>query len=78
MHFAEVEEMASVAVLDIDRELSLLNTSEAAALLHVHPNTLRRWSDLGLLASYRINPRGDRRFLRDEVLRFLNEYSAFR
>jgi len=49
----------------------LLTVSEASELLHVHANTLRRWNDAGLLASYRIGSRGDRRFWRDDVMRFL-------
>ena len=49
----------------------LLTIREVARLLHVHPNTLRRWSNLGKIKAYRINERGDRRFKRDEVARFL-------
>jgi excisionase family DNA binding protein len=45
----------------------LLSTSEAADLLCVHPNTLRRWADANLLRSFRIGPRRDRRFLRQDV-----------
>jgi excisionase family DNA binding protein len=45
-----------------------LTTSEAAEMLHVHCNTLRRWSDTGLLRSYRISSRGDRRLLRTDVI----------
>lgn len=36
-------------------------------MLCVHPNTLRRWSDSNLLRSFRIGPRRDRRFLRQDV-----------
>jgi excisionase family DNA binding protein len=50
---------------------ALLTVGEASELLHVHANTLRRWNDAGLLASYRIGSRGDRRFWRDDVIRFL-------
>ena len=52
----------------------LLTISEAAEFLHVHTNTLRRWSDASLLASYRICSRGDRRFLREDILRFVADY----
>lgn len=45
----------------------LLNVREVAELLHVHPNTVRQWSDGGLIRSYRIGPRGDRRFSLAEV-----------
>lgn len=49
----------------------LLTTSEAAYLLRVSVNTIRKWSDSGLLASYKIGPRGDRRFKRTEMMDYL-------
>ena len=53
--------------------LRLLTTGEAAELLHVHPNTLRKWSDNGLLKAYRLGDRRDRRFDLEEITRFLSE-----
>jgi excisionase family DNA binding protein len=50
---------------------SLLTVKEAARLLHVHPNTVRRWHDIGLLSAYRVGPRGDRRFRLEDIERFL-------
>ena len=50
---------------------SLLTVREAARLLHVHPNTVRRWHDMGLLLGYRVGPRGDRRFKLADIERFL-------
>ena len=50
---------------------NLLTASELADLLNVHINTVRRWSDSGILKSYRLGPRGDRRFRMDDVNRFL-------
>ena len=49
----------------------LLTTSGVARMLNLHINTVRRWSDRGILKPYRIGPRGDRRFTRDDVIRFL-------
>ena len=49
----------------------MLTTSGVAHLLHLHNNTVRRWSDQGIFKPYRIGPRGDRRFLRDDVINFL-------
>jgi excisionase family DNA binding protein len=47
---------------------SMMTTSEVAKLLYVHINTVRRWSDQGILKPYRIGPRGDRRFMRDDIM----------
>ena len=50
----------------------LLGVREAAELLGVHANTLRRWSSRGLLKSYRVGPRGDRRFRQEDLDAFLD------
>jgi len=50
----------------------LLSISEVAKLLHVHPNTVRNWTNKGMLRTYRLGSRGDRRFALDDVLEFLN------
>jgi excisionase family DNA binding protein len=50
----------------------MFTTRELAKFLNVHINTVRRWSDQGLIKSYRIGPRGDRRFSKDDVLIFLS------
>lgn len=57
---------------------SLLTVREVAQLLHIHNNTVRRWSDEGLLKTYRISRRGDRRFKREDVNRFLDSNSSNR
>lgn len=49
----------------------MLSTAEVSRLLHVHPNTLRRWSDNGIIKTYRIGPRADRRFRQDDIDDFL-------
>jgi excisionase family DNA binding protein len=53
---------------NIDKQSSsMLTVREVSQLLHVHSNTLRRWTDQGILKAYRIGPRGDRRFRAEDV-----------
>ena len=47
-----------------------LSTSQAAQALGVSLGTIRRWSDMGHLQSYR-TPGGQRRFSQDQIDRFL-------
>jgi len=48
-------------------EKTVLTVSEAAAMLNAHPNSVRRWADMGLLPSFRIGLRGDRRFRVEDI-----------
>ncbi|MDP2730358.1 MAG: helix-turn-helix domain-containing protein [Dehalococcoidales bacterium] len=52
-----------------------MTSSGVANMLNVHINTVRRWSNQGILKAYRIGPRGDRRFMRDDVVQILNSQS---
>ena len=54
---------------DID---PMLTTSEVAHILSVHINTVRRWSNQGILKAYRIGSRGDRRFRREDIASFFS------
>ncbi len=54
-----------------NRKDGMLTTSDVARLLNTHVNTVRRWSDQRLLKAYRIGPRGDRRFKREDIDSFL-------
>ena len=58
-------------ISDMEELGSLLSTSQVARLLNVHVNTIRRWSKHGILKTYRINTRGDRRFNREDVFNLL-------
>jgi len=51
----------------------MLPVREVARLLHIHGNTVRRWSEQGIIVAYRINRRGDRRFRRQDIARLLSE-----
>ena len=46
---------------------NMLTIKEVSQLLQVHSNTLRRWSDQGVIKACRIGPRGDRRFRPEDV-----------
>ena len=54
--------------------MRMFTVQEVAAALHVHPNTVRHWSDEGLLKTSRIGPRGDRRFSWEDIDSFLNHW----
>ena len=56
----------------------LLKVKEASEILSVHPNTIRVWSDDGLLPTYRIGPRRDRRFKLEDIESLLKQQSSFR
>jgi excisionase family DNA binding protein len=71
------EEMGKDMTND-DHMDDMLTVREVAQLLHVHPNTLRRWCNSGRIKAYRITPRGDRRFKREEIARFLAQFNSDR
>jgi excisionase family DNA binding protein len=48
-----------------------LSTSQAARALGVSLGTIRRWSDMGHLESYR-TPGGQRRFSREQIDQFVS------
>jgi excisionase family DNA binding protein len=57
------------------RHNNMLIASDVSRLLNVHINTVRRWTNKGLLKAYRIGPRGDRRFRPEDITSFLIEQS---
>ena len=56
---------------DIRSNREMLTINDVSRLLHVHPNSVRRWANHGLLKTYRVGLRGDRRFRPDDVEDFL-------
>ena len=53
------------------RKSPMLTTSDVAHLLNVHINTVRRWGNRGVIKAYRVGPRGDRRFRREDIANLL-------
>ena len=53
----------------------MLTVSDVARLLSIHINTVRRWSNQGILKAYRIGSRGDRRFRQEDITNFLSQKS---
>ena len=62
----------------ITENVKLMTVQEAAGMLHVHTNTLRRWSDEGKISSLRINSRGDRRYMEQDVVHFLQNFNPWK
>ena len=54
----------------------MLTVREVARLLHIHSNTVRRWSDQKIIKACRITQRGDRRFRREDIAHFLAELNV--
>ena len=58
-----------------ERETRFLTVSQAAQLLDVHQNTIRHWSDRGIIRAVWL-PTGQRRFELTEVERVRKGYFA--
>lgn len=51
----------------------LLTIAQAAKILNVHVNTIRRWSNKGVLKTYRLGSRGDRRLKQGDINKLLRK-----
>ena len=49
----------------------IMTTSEVADFLKIHVGSVRKWSRTGKLKGYRLGDRGDWRYLRVDVIAFL-------
>ncbi len=58
----------------VTSEKQVLTVSEAAAMLNAHPNSIRRWAEIGLLPYFRLGTRGDRRFRREDLERLVESW----
>ena len=63
-------------MLSDNQLVPLLTVREASRLLYINSNTLRRWSDRGIIKAYRVNHRGDRRYRPQDIDNLLSELKA--
>jgi len=65
-------------MLERSRDFGMLTITDVAQRLCVHPNTVRQWTNKGLLHAYRLGPRRDRRFKGEDVDSFIqhNGYNS--
>ncbi len=62
---------AAVSCASKKAQTSPMSIAGVAAILGVHPNTIRRWSDDGLIPCVRLGPRQDRRFEPQRVMEMM-------
>ena len=55
----------------------MLTMREACRLLNVHGNTLRRWSEMGLIKAYRVGIGQHRRFRTEDIAALVVEQTKF-
>ena len=55
-----------------DKMPELISLQEACDILKCHPNPLRQWDNKGILAAIRFGERKDRRYKKDDIMKFLN------
>lgn len=60
-----------------DKNLSalpnILTLQQACDALNCHPNTLRKWDNKDLLKAMRFGTRRDRRYRKQDIIKFLNK-----
>lgn len=57
------------------RTVKLLKIRQAAEMLGVNPETLRRWDKSGKLKAIVISERGDRRYKKEDIERLVKKLS---
>lgn len=53
------------------KKIKLLRISEAAEMLGVNTETLRRWDNKHILNAVKLGTRGDRRYKREDLEKFI-------
>ena len=58
---------------DSSETTGMLSVKDVSRLLNIHGDTVRRWSDLGILATFRTGRRGDRKFKAEDIFALIVE-----
>ena len=59
----------------VEKEAGWLDVRTVARMLGVHENTVRRWSNLGMLTAYRMGVGiGRRKFKREDVEKYISDH----
>ncbi len=69
-------EVSGICCMSKNDENKLLKIREAAEFLGVNPETLRRWDNDDILPAIIVSPRGDRRYRKEDLERFLEKNRA--
>ena len=56
-----------------ERARDMLSPCDVARLLHLHINTVRRWSNRGIIKTQRVGIRGDRVYSWEDIARFVEK-----
>ena len=57
--------------MSIKKVEEIITLKEACEILHCHPNTLRNWDNNGFLKAIHFGSRGDRRYYKKDIVKFL-------
>ncbi len=61
--------------LSLDKLPEILTLKQACEILNCHANTLRKWDNNGFLKAIRFGARKDRRYRKEDIVKFLNAQS---
>jgi hypothetical protein len=64
---------AAVSSASPKAQTSPMSIAGVAAILGLHPNTVRRYSDEGLIPCFRLGPRQDRRFEPQRIMEMMHK-----
>lgn len=60
----------------MSKKIRLLRIREAAEMLGVNPETLRRWDRVGKLKAVIVSVRGDRRYRKEDIENFIKKLKS--